>query len=221
MTTIVGFDIESDQLIGQDGGFLGIRRLRMRNRRADGSRSEAYLCDYIVRPVGLDAVVVAVYYRSQEGGLFVLVRDELRPPLVLARGGEGVPVPDERELLLYTGVVAGILEADDRGEEGIRGRAALEVWEEAGYRVDPQNVTLLGAGTFPTPGALPEKFWLTAVRIDDPDARAMPPGDGSPMEEGAAVRWLALDDAIASCVRGDIADAKTELIFRRLRDSLS
>jgi ADP-ribose pyrophosphatase len=219
MSSIVGFDIERDEIIGQEGGFLAIRRLRMRNLRADGSRSAPYLCDYVFRPKGLDAVVVAVYHQSPEAGLRVLVRDELRPPLQLARGVEGLPLPDERDTrLLYTGVVAGILEAEDRGEEGIRRRAAIEVWEEAGYRVRADEVVCLGAGTFPTPGALPEKFWFTAVRVADPEAREVAPGDGSPMEEGARVRWLDLDEAIAACVRGDIADAKTELAFRRLRE---
>ncbi len=219
MSSIVGFDIDSDRTIGEEGGFLAIRRLRMRNRRADGSQSDPYLCDYAFRPKGLDAVVVALYHRSPERGLQVLVRDELRPPLWLARGGEGVPVAGERTEVLFTGVVAGIIEADDRGEAGIRRRAAIEAWEEAGYDVDPGEVELLGAGTFPTPGALPEKFWLAAAAIDDPAAKGEPPGDGSPLEEGAALRWLDIDGAIAACVAGDIADAKTELIFRRLKDA--
>jgi len=33
---VVAFVIDGDELVGQ-GGFLAIRRLRMRNRRADGS----------------------------------------------------------------------------------------------------------------------------------------------------------------------------------------
>jgi hypothetical protein len=41
------------------------------------------------------------------------------------------------------------------------------------------------------------------------------------MEEGARTYWLALDDAIAACVRGDICDLKTELGLRRLRDHLA
>lgn len=219
MTSIVGFDIEDDEHIGWEGGFLGIRRLRMRNRRADGSRSQPYLCDYVVRPKGLDAVVVALYHRAP-GGARVLVRDELRPPLQLARGGDGVPIPETGKDVLFTGCVAGILEAEDRGETGIRRRAAAEAWEEAGYRVEADDVAFLGAGTFPTPGALPEKFWLVAAPVANPDARAVPPTDGSPLEEGAAHRWLDLDDAIRACVSGAIADAKTELVFRRLRDIL-
>jgi hypothetical protein len=36
----------------------------------------------------------------------------------------------------------------------------------------------------------------------------------------ARTRWLGLDDAIAACVRGELADLKTELGLRRLRDHL-
>jgi ADP-ribose pyrophosphatase len=70
----------------------------------------------------------------------------------------------------------------------------------------------------------PEKFWLAAARLPDgeqPHALAAPEGDGSPMEEGARVAWVGLDEAIARCVRGEIEDAKTELVLRRLRDRLA
>jgi hypothetical protein len=41
------------------------------------------------------------------------------------------------------------------------------------------------------------------------------------MEEGARTRWLSLEAALAACVRGEIADLKTELGLRRLRDHLA
>jgi ADP-ribose pyrophosphatase len=41
------------------------------------------------------------------------------------------------------------------------------------------------------------------------------------MEEGAELRWVALDEAIRLCVAGEIEDAKTELVLRRLRDRLA
>lgn len=216
---VVGFEIASDDIVGREGGFLAIRRVRMRNRRADGSLSEPYLCDFIVRPYGLDAVIVALYHRT-ERGISVLVRDGLRPALALGRDRDLTPVADQREYLYVTELVAGIIEADDRGIDGIRARAAAEVYEEAGYRVAAESVTQLGAALFPSPGAMAEKFWLVAVEIADPAAQEPLAGDGSPMEEGASTRWLDLDEAIAACVRGDIEDCKTELTLRRLRDRL-
>jgi hypothetical protein len=63
---IVAFVIDGDELVGE-GGFLAIRRLRMRNRRVDGSLSPPYLCDAIARPYGQDAVVFAIYARNAGG----------------------------------------------------------------------------------------------------------------------------------------------------------
>lgn len=217
---VIGLHIDGDQVIGREGGFLGIRRLHLRNRRDDGSLSRPYLCDFTVRPMGLDAVVVVIWHRTPEGRVIVLVRDGLRPPLVVGRPAERQVVPDGRGYLFLTELVAGIVEEDDRGEAGLRGRVAAEVLEEAGYVVDPAAVELLGAGVFPSPGSTAEKFFFAAVEIADPSAQRELEGDGSPMEEGATTRWLPLDDAIAACVRGEIDDCKTELGLRRLRDRL-
>lgn len=217
---IAALEIEKEDRIGQ-GGFLTIRRLMLRNRREDGSRSRAYLCDMVERPMGLDAVVVAIFTRAR-GPVEVLVRDALRPPLVLGReGGSPTPMSDGRDRLRFPELVAGIIEAEDRGEAGIRRRAALEVAEESGYQVSADDVLLLGAGSFPVPGMIAERWWLTAVEVAAPDQQAAPEGDGSPMEEGSETRWLPLDEAIAACVAGAIEDTKTELTLRRLRDHLA
>jgi ADP-ribose pyrophosphatase len=210
MPEVTGFEFDSDEVVGREGGFLAIRRLRMRNRHADGTISRQYLCDFILRPYGLDAVVVVIYHRSPTG-VQVLLRDGLRPALCLGR-------PDHPPLFL-TELVAGILEVGDDGEEGLRRRAAAEVHEEAGFRVDPAHVQLLGAGTFPSPGAMSEKFYLTAIEVD-PTTQEPLAGDGSPMEDGATTRWLPLETALAACLRGDLQDAKTELGLRRLKDRL-
>ncbi len=209
-------EILRDDIVGQ-GGFLAVRRLHLVNVRDDGTRSSAYICDYLVRPKGIDAIVVAVYRRAA-GRVEVLLRDGLRIPLAVGRPAADLPVPDARAYLFFREVVAGIVEAGDRGEEGLRRRAALEVAEEAGFTVRPDEVRLLGAGTFPSPGAMAERFWLAAVEVVGEPAPAE--GDGSPMEEGATVEWMELGDAVAACVRGDIEDAKTELTLRRLRDEL-
>lgn len=212
------FHIDSDEIVGQ-GGFLSLRRMRMRNRREDGSLSDGYVCDFVVRPYGLDAVVIAVWARRADGGIDVLVRDGMRPALRFGRDPARLPLPDPRTYQQLTELVAGIIEDDDRGEHGVKVRAAAEVHEEAGFVVHPDTIQLLGAGSFPSPGSNPEKFHFAAVEVDPAKQEALT-GDGSPMEEGATTRWLDLDAAIAACVRGDIEDAKTEITLRRLRDRL-
>jgi ADP-ribose pyrophosphatase len=217
---VTQFEIESETVHGADTGFLRLRRVHLRNVRADGTRSGPYVCDFMARPKGPDAVVVALWHRAADGSVEVLLRRGLRPPLKLGRHPDEVPIPDEGDYPYLLEVVAGIIEQQDRGESGVLRRAAIEVEEEAGYRVAPKQVEFLGAGVFPSPGSMPEKFWLTMAEISDPDAGEAPQGDGSPMEEGASLSWMPLDAAIAACVRGEIEDAKTELCLRRLRDRL-
>jgi ADP-ribose pyrophosphatase len=180
--------------------------------------SAQYLCDVVVRPYGQDAVVVVVYARGADPTR-VLVREGLRPAIALQRDPSRAPLAEPRPSLALAELVAGIVEEDDRGEHGLRVRAAHEVAEEAGFEVDPARVELLGAGMLPSPGCMVEKFYFAAVEVDPAQQRPLR-GDGSPMEEGARTFWLPLDEAVAACVRGDICDLKTELGLRRLADRL-
>jgi ADP-ribose pyrophosphatase len=218
MHRVTALDIEGDQVIGREGGFLAIRRLHLRNVRDDGSRSEPYICDFTVRRMGLDAVVVVVWHRAPDGRIRVLLRDGLRPPIAVGRPPDQQVVPDGKTYLFLTELVAGVVEGHDLGDAGLRSRAAAEVLEEAGYVVDPATIELLGSGVFPSPGSTAEKFFLAAVEIADPSTQQPLEGDGSPMEEGATTRWADLGAAIEACVRGEIEDCKTELGLRRLRD---
>ena len=131
-----------------------------------------------------------------------------------------MPIADARdhERFLFTEVVAGIIEEGEVGEAAVRRRAADEALEEAGERIAPEAVVLLGS-SFPSPGMTAVKFWFAAARVHG-DSAIAPEGDGSPMEEGARVRWTPLDEALAMCGRGEIEDAKTELVLRRLADHL-
>ena len=217
MSEVRDLIVDSDERVG-DGGFLALRRLRLRNVRADGSTSTQYICDAVVRPFGQDAVVVVVHART-ERGVEVLVRHGLRPVLVLGREPARAPLPEEAQGLFLTELVAGIVENGDQGEAGLRARAAHEVHEEAGFLVDQDSVVLLGAGMYPSPGCLVEKFYFAAVEVD-PAAQQPLLGDGSPMEEGARTTWLLLDDAIAACRAGELTDLKTELGLRRFKESL-
>lgn len=214
---VVELIVDSDQRVG-GGGFLEIRRIYLRNRHRDGSISAPYICDSIARPYGQDAVVVVVYAKRGDR-IRVLVRDGLRPALWFGRDITRAPFPEPAVEPMLTELVAGILEDTDHGESGLRVRAAGETLEEAGFVVEPAAFELLGAGMYPSPGSMVEKFYFVAVCVD-PLAQRPLAGDGSPMEDGATTRWLDLDDAIAACTRGEITDLKTELGLRRLRDHL-
>ena len=88
-----------------------------------------------------------------------------------------------------------------------------------GAELLPEAVELLGAPMCATPGLCAERFLFAAAEIVGETAPE-PEGDGSPFEEGARLWWCGLDEAIAACERGEVADVKTELGLRRLRDHL-
>ena len=203
-------EVVSDQRVGQ-GGFLLLRRMRLRLIRADGSRTGEGIWDYVERPMGLDAVVVALY-RRRASAVEVLLRSGLRVPVQFGR-------PHPPAGLLFPELVAGILERGEESAAAVQQRAADEALEEAGLRVDPGSVERLGPPLYPSPGMCAELFHFVRAEVRDQVA-ANPQGDGSPFEEGARLEWVALDEALARCARGEIQDLKTELSLRRLRESL-
>lgn len=195
-----------------DEGFLHVRRLRCRNRRADGSESQIYRVDVIDRP-RLDAVAVLIHRRGATG-VEVLTRRNLRPAAYF-RKDKQPNVPDGQVHLHVEEIVAGLLEPEDRGEEGLRRRASEETREEAGIEVQPEEIVILGGPFFVAPGILSEKIFLTAVDVTGKPLE-VPQGDGSPLEEGTELRWRPIDDALDACRRGEIQDAKTEMGIARL-----
>jgi ADP-ribose pyrophosphatase len=225
MPRVVAIEILEDRTASSrcDEGFLQLKRYRAQNRRADGSASAPYSIDVIDRPT-FDAVAVCIYARSEKG-IEVLTRAQLRPAAIFRR--DKVPALPEREYLLFEELVAGVLEPGERGEDAIRRRAVAEVHEEAGCTVTPERLERLGAPFFMIPGIASEKIHLLSVEIPRLAAGggrecfdAPEEGDGSPLEEGATLRWRELRKAIAACEQGEIEDAKTEVAFRRLAAKL-
>lgn len=194
-----------------DEGFLHVKRLVCRNRRADGSTSRDYRVDMVDRPIP-DAVAVLIWRRGQ-AGIEVLTRKTLRPAARF-RSDLPLPVPDPRPYLLLEELVAGVLEPDDRGEAGLRHRAAEETFEEAGIRVAADDVQLLGGSFFLAPGILSEKIHPTAVEVTG-RSQETPRGDGSPLEEGATLRWWRIGALLEACRTGAVEDAKTEVMVSR------
>ena len=195
-------EVLGDQRIGQ-GGFLVVRRLRLRLVGTDGSRTSEGLWDFVERPSGLDAVVVALWRNRERPE--VLLRHCLRVPLQFGR-------PEKRPLL-GAELVAGILEPEDQIEQ----RAVAEAMEEAGLRIG--SVEQLGPPLFPSPGMCAELFHFVCAEVPG-QTPSQPAGDGSPFEEGARLEWVALDDALRRCDAGEINDMKTEIGLRRLRQKL-
>ena len=199
-----------------DEGFLRLKRFRARNRREDGSASREYPIDVIDRPT-LDAVAVCAW-GERDGERWVLTRAGLRPAALFRRGK--ATVFPEPEYHLVEELVAGVLEPGEHGLEAMQRRGAAELWEEAGITVAPERLQLLGGAFFMLPGIASEKIHLLAVQVEvaaQPGPFDAPAhGDGSPLEEGAVLRWRKLSEAIVACERGEIEDAKTEIAFRRL-----
>jgi ADP-ribose pyrophosphatase len=209
-TRIGGYEIDSDERIG-DGGFLRIRRVRLRVRLSDGTLSRQGLYDFIERPMGADAVVVVLWHRAPDGGVRVLLRHAPRVPLHFRDPAIGAE---------HTEVVAGILETGEDDWPAIRKRAVAEAHEEAGLVIAQESVERLGPASFPTAGMFAELFHFVAAEVHDPSAAVAPPTDGSPFEEGASLEWVALDEALRRCDDGRIVDLKTELALRRLRGKI-
>ncbi len=194
-----------------DEGFLHVRRLRVRNRRRDGSRSEVYRVDVIDRP-RLDAVGVLVYRRVERGVEF-LTRQNLRPAAYFRKDKQPV-VPDGRSHLFCEEIVAGVLELTDHGEQGLRHRAVEEVREEAGLVVSEKDILLLGPPILLAPGILSEKIFLAAVDATNAEQLEVK-GDGSPLEEGGVVTWRTEASVRDALNTGEIQDGKTEIALYR------
>src|SRR5436309_685061 len=115
---VAGFEVTGDERVGE-GGYLRLRRMRMRLLLSDGSKTAEGTWDYVERPIGLDAVVVAIY-RRRAGATEVLLRHGVRVPVQFGR-------PEKPARVLFPELVAGIVET---GDDLFR-RAAAEAMEEA------------------------------------------------------------------------------------------
>lgn len=198
-----------------DQGFLRLRRLVLQNRYDDGSASAEYNYDLVERDA-LDAVGIVLVAEGPSGPL-VCLRSALRPPLAF-RSTYALPLPEPEGPVLWE-VPAGLVEPSERGDEGLKACAARETMEEVGLALEPGAFERLGPAACLSPGVLAEKLHYFVARVD-PSARTAPLEDGTPVEERAEVRFVPLEDALAACRDGRIADLKTETAIRRLAEWL-
>jgi ADP-ribose pyrophosphatase len=186
------------------GGFLNIRRLTLVARYPDGTSSEAFSYDTGSRQA-LDAVVIVAHAKRGSETL-VYLRSAVRPPLALRE------VPPFADPGMWE-CVAGMI---DPGEEP-RGAAVRELEEELGAKVSPEAMRELGPWAYPAPGMIGERHVFFHVEVD-PSALSVPGEDGSPLERGARLIALPLQEALAHARAGHLRDSKTELALRRFAE---
>lgn len=218
---VADIEVVADKTKGSlaSAGFLKVRRLVVRTRFRDGTASDPYACDIVSR-ARTDAVALLLYDVPRDAAgrraLRVLLKTGVRPPVFLRRQLK-LTQPDARPYGRLVEMVAGMLEPEDTGPDGVARRAAAEAREEAGVDVPVGDVAALGAESFPSPGVTDEKVHFRAAQADL-DGPHVPEGDGSAMEHGTQVVVLPVEEAIAACRRGGIPDMKTELALLRLCD---
>ncbi|MEC7525182.1 MAG: NUDIX domain-containing protein [Myxococcota bacterium] len=209
----VDVEVVEDRLLGE-GGFLRLRRMKLRNRWPDGHESAVYPYDLVERDA-TDAVGIVLW--ADPGAPRICLRSALRPPLAF-RPGYALPLDEPAAPVLWE-VPAGLVEPSERGEDGLRGCAARETLEEVGLPIEPDRFARLGPAVTLSPGVLAEKLHFFVAEVD-PERRGAPTEDGTPVEERAEVRFVPLAEALAACRDGRVADLKTETAIRRLEEHL-
>lgn len=203
-----------EDLSSEDAGFLRIVRRRLRAHYPDGTSSPAFVYDEIDRSA-IDAVVLAVHFLDATGVRHVFLRSAVRPPVAFRNPARSArPSIDPLGGFLWE-LPAGLVEASEQSEGGLRHAARREIREELGFEVNEDALTELGPSVFPVPAFIAERHFFFEIEVD-PNQRAEPSLDGSALEHGGAVVSLSVAEALDRCRRGEFQDGKTELCLRRL-----
>ena len=213
------FEVLEEESLPAVPGWLRLRRLSLRHRLGAGPASPPYAYELVERRA-TDAVVLALHAppRAPGGMPRVCLRSAVRPPLHFRRE-LAVPAEAVVSAALWE-LPAGLVEADERGEAGLRACAARETLEETGFALSPESFRPLGAPVFLSPGVLAERLWYFMAEVA-PTARGVPTEDGSPLEADARVGFVDLDEALRAADAGHLGDAKSELGLRRLAAQLA
>ncbi len=195
----------------EGAGFLRLVRQRLRVMFPDGSESAPFEYDQVDRPA-LDAVIIAAYF-SRAGETWVYLRSALRPPPYF-RDPRRSPIAERGDGALWE-LPAGLIEPAEQSAPGVLEAARRELQEELGFDIEASRFAPLGPSTFPCPGVIAERHFFVSVEVQ-PEQRAEPTLDGSPLERFGRIITLPLERALALCRSGHVEDAKTELGLRRL-----
>lgn len=194
------------------GNFIRFCEAEVTHVYDDGAKSRPCRSEFIHRK-GLDSVVVAIY-SEKEGRFLVVLRGQMRIPVLSRKGSERISAEEPGLFLLEA--VAGSMEPGEDGKSAAAGRAASEVYEEAGFRVKPKEMIRLGAPFFTSPGQSSERIFPFAVKVDR-NAALPPEGDGSLLEKDLPpLKFYPIEKIIWMARKGKIMDAKTEIVALRL-----
>jgi len=198
-----------------EGGFFRHHGYRLQNEYTDGTRSLLYRNEFFDRP-GIDCVAILLFREAPSGREIGVLR-AFRPCLYF-RCDRPLPIPESRRMTVVE-AVAGSLEPGDVGEAAIRRRAALEVHEETGFQVAPDEMISLGGGFFPSHGQSTEMIHLYAVDVTGrKPGRAS--GDGSVNETLNELIFIPHIEIPRMCREGRIQDPKIEIGSYRLHHVL-
>jgi len=202
------FEILSERRSGESTDFLRLWHRRIRHRLGPDRLSAAYQCDSVTRELGMDAVAMVLHYRDG-AAVRVGLRGSLRPALAL----DGRAIDGLAPAARLWEIPAGIVEAGDVGEEGLRNRCRIEAQEEMGADLPAEAFQPLGNPVWLSPGVFAERVHLFQAELTNTEF-TVPQGDGSPMEAESPIQWPTLDEALVLS-RSGLSDAKTELALVR------
>lgn len=200
-----------------DRGFLKIKRSELVFHYPDGTQSEPFTVDRMVR--GTDDAVGVLAWFKQNGKPHIYLRSGIRPALAL-REYRTTGTKEPRDIGNLWELPAGGVEKEELGQEGLLHAAARELHEEVGFELSPDKLKFLGKRTFLDVGSSGTRMFLLHCEVD-PTTRTPPIGDGSPMERFAEIISVPLEDAMQAVKEGYIIDSYTEIGIRRLTDLLS
>lgn len=191
--------------------FLIHHRYTLQNIYTDGSVSTPYTNEFFDRK-GLDCVAVIPYFIKNEK-IYAGFLKAFRPPVYMRRFYNKC-IEEEDYSFIYE-CVAGSLEEEDQGQQGLIRRAKAELHEETGYIAPESRFFSLGGSFFPSHGQSTEKIHLFAADISGLE-QDIAQGDGSVNETLNKFVTYSLKDIQSMCLDGTIEDPKIEIGVNRL-----
>ena len=177
----------------EKGDFLKLRHMKMRLQYPDGSMSEGFIHDVIVRGK-MDASVIVAYDISEEPRVWL--RSCVRPS-----ASSRVPFPNSHGCGWE--LPAGLVDPGETPHDA----AVRELYEEVGFKV--KKCDQLGPASWGSVGLAAELIHFYAVDVTG-KTRYEPAEDGSPLERHGDCTLVTLGEAT------EVGDMKTSLGAHRL-----